>query len=178
MPLLPWVRAREPDNPCPKPTMTDSQSHATGDAATTEQIPTVRFELPDHVSITSDEFDGRDVRLTYDSNYGGSVTIEGTAEIDTGRYPGDWTHLVVEGRKIRQNGHVFSDEDDRHLGTVESVTVTVPHDIAVELVTDGMSYDVDRNDDGGVTVVQGWDRGVMNEQGFMEGTMSISLPHL
>lgn len=144
----------------------------------TSETPDVRFELPDHVSITSGEFDGARVSITYDSNYGSSVTIEDTAELDTGRYPSDWTHLVVDGRKVRQNGHVFSGEDDRHLGTVESVEVTVPHDVAVELVADSMDHDIDRNDEDGVTIIQGWDTGVMEEQGFLEGTMTVRLTHV
>lgn len=142
------------------------------------QIQRVRFELPDHVSIVSDEFDGEQISITYDSNYGGTVTVDGTAEIDEGRYPSDWAHLVVDGRKFRSNGHVFSAEDDRHLGTVESVTVTAPHDVAVELITEQMDCDIDRKDEDNVTIIQGWDKGVIDQEGFMAGTIEVHLEHL
>ncbi len=95
----------------------------------------------------------------------------------SGRYPSDPSHLVVEGRKVQANRHVFS-EQGRHLGTVESITVELDHPSAVELVTDSMDYDVDRNDDYGITIVQGWDSAVIEEQGFIDGTMSVRLEHV
>lgn len=143
----------------------------------TSETRDVRFELPGHVSATNDELDGADVSVTYDSNFGGTVTVDGTAEIDEGRWSGEWTTLNVDGRKVRSNGHVFS-ENDRHLGTVETVTVTLPHDVAVEVITDdfGSDYDVDPHDE--QTVIQAWDKGVMEQEGFVAGTTSITLKHV
>ena len=136
----------------------------------------VRFDLPDHVSPVDETFAGHRVAVTYDSNFGGTVTAEGEATLDEGRYPSDWTTLVVDGRKVRSNGHVFSAESDRHLGTVESITAEAPHDEAVDLVASGMDHDVDRGED--ETIVQGWDKGVMEQEGFMAGTMSVRLTHV
>lgn len=143
----------------------------------TSENKDVRFELPRYVKNTSDELDGAEVSVTYDSNFGGAVTVDGTAGIDEGRWAGEWTTLNVDGRKVRSNGHVFS-KNDRHLGTVESITVTLPHDVAVDLVTDdfGSDYDVDRHDE--QTVIQAWDKGVIEQEGFMAGTTSITLKHV
>ena len=136
----------------------------------------VKFSVPDWVSITEDAFDGAEVEVTYDSNFGGDVTLEGTAEIDPGRWPSDWTHLVVDGRKIRSNGHVFSVKSDRHLGTVEDFEAVIDHDEAVDLVADSSDHDVDVGSD--ETIIQGWDHGVIEERGWMEGTFSVRLKHV
>jgi len=135
----------------------------------------VRFKLPDYVKITDESFDGAKVTVEYDSNYNGrgdTVTVSGTAELSEGRHARQWTTLVVEGRYIRSNGHVFN-SDDRHLGTVESVTATVDKDKAVELVTADVDYDIDTGED--EIIVQTWDKCVIEEQGFIAGTDEIRM---
>ena len=133
----------------------------------------VRFELPDYVNAVSEEFDAQRVEITYDSNFGGSVTVDGTAELDEGRYSQEWTTLNVAGRKIRSNGHVFSEADDRHLGKVESITATIDKETAIEIVTEHVDHDIDCGED--EIIVQTWDKGVMEEQGFMAGTDEIRM---
>lgn len=136
----------------------------------------VRFDVPEWVSPTTDEFDGVHVEVTYDSNFGGDVTVDGHAEIDDGLFRSDPSHLVVDGRHVRANRHVFN-ADGTHLGKVESIVVSgVDHDDAIDLVTDHSNYDVDRHDD--QTVVQMWDDGVIQERGFMAGTASVTLSHV
>ena len=135
----------------------------------------VRFKLPDYVSITDEAFDGAKVTVEYDSNYNGrgeTVTVSGRADLSEGRHAREWTTLVVEGRHIRSNGHVFNN-DDRHLGTVESVTATVDKDKAVELVTAHVDYDIDAGKD--EIIVQTWDKCVIEEQGFIAGTDEIRM---
>lgn len=132
----------------------------------------VRFELPDYVSVISESFDGQHVEITYDSNFGGSVTVDGTAELEEGRWPSEWNTLNVGDRKVRSNGHVFN-SDDRHLGTVESVTATVDKDKAIELVTKHVDYDIDTGED--EIIVQTWDKSVIEEQGFIDGTDEIRM---
>ena len=134
----------------------------------------VRFKLPDYVNFVSEEFDGAEVELCYDSNYGGTVEVKAEAEVDEGDYLSDGTHLVVEGRKVRSNGHIFSEKDDRHVGTVESIAATLPKQAAIDLVTEHISHDID--DGGGdEIIVQTWDKSVIEEQGFMAGTDSICM---
>lgn len=135
----------------------------------------VRFEVPNYVKITGEAFDGAQVEVEYNSNFGGTVTVEGEAELDEGRYAQEWTTLNVDGRKIRSNGHVFSEDSDRHLGTVESVTAVLPRDTAVELVTENVDHDIDAGDER--TIIQTWDTGVMEQEGWMAGTDSITLEH-
>lgn len=136
----------------------------------------VRFELPDWVRPTESVFGGHPVKVEYNSNFGGTVTLEGIAEIRPGRWPSDWTHLVVDDRKIRSNGHVFSEKTDRHLGSVESVIAVAPYDDAVALVVDGSDHDVDRGPD--ETIIQGWDQGVIDTEGWEAGTFSVRLSHV
>ena len=135
----------------------------------------VRFELPDYVSPVDAAFDGADVTVEYDSNYndhGDTVTVSGVAELSEGRHAREWDTLDVDGRRVRSNGHVFNG-DGRHLGTVESVTVTVDAETAISLVTAHVDHDVDRGDD--EIIVQTWDTGVMNQEGFMAGTDEIRM---
>jgi len=108
----------------------------------------VRFELPDYKRATHDNMEGCEVTVEYDSSFGGTQTVEGTAELIR-----EWEHgrrrkyLVVDDRKI-QVGRVFSQADGRKLGSVESVTVTMDADTAVEWVAkDWNGHDVDANDD-------------------------------
>ena len=136
----------------------------------------VRFELPDYVKRTADAFDGCTVTVEYDSNFGGTQTVEGVAEIEEGRWPSDFDHLVVGGRKIRGNDHVFSAKDDRHLGTLESITVEIDEQTAIEMATQHVDHDIDRGED--VTIIQTWDKCAIEEQGFMAGTDEIRLQHV
>ena len=135
----------------------------------------VRFQVPDHVGVAHESFDGSEIVVEYDSNFGGSVTIQGTAQLDPGKGFGDSLTLNVDGRQIRSNGHVFSD-NGRHLGTVESIEAILRRDVAIELVTKHMRYDVDIGH--GETIVQAWDSGIIERDGFMEGTVSVSLNHV
>jgi len=135
----------------------------------------VRFELPDYVKITDEAFDGAEVAVEYDSNYnsrGETVEVSGVGELSEGRHAREWTTLVVEGRHIRSNGHIFNG-DGRHLGTVKSVTATVDEDVAVELVTEHVGHDVDCGDD--EIIVQTWDTGVIDQEGFVAGTDEIRM---
>jgi hypothetical protein len=135
----------------------------------------VRFKLPDYVSITREEFDGADVTVEYDSNFNGhneTVTVQGEATLDEGCHAREWTTLNIDGKEIRCNGHVFS-ASERHLGTVESVTVTVDKETAVDMVTEDVEADVD--DGGDEVIVQTWDNSVMDEQGFMAGTDEVRM---
>jgi len=108
----------------------------------------VTFELPEYKRATRDELNGCEVRVEYDSNFGGTQTVEGTAEkvreLESGRFR---TYLVVDDRKI-SGGRVFSAADGRELGTVEFVTVTMVADKAIEwVVKDWDGHDVDAHDD-------------------------------
>lgn len=136
----------------------------------------VKFSVPDWVSITNDVFDGAEVVVTYDSNFGGDVTLEGTAEIDGGRWPSDWTHLVVGERKIRSNGHVFGAESDRHVGKVTEATASMDRDDAIDIITKHTDHDIDAGPD--ATIIQGWDLGVIEQEGFMQGTFEVCLEHI
>lgn len=135
----------------------------------------VKFEVPDYVKITDEAFDGAEVEIEYDSNFGGTVTVEGEAELDEGRYAQEWTTLNVDGRKIRCNGHIFSAEDNRHLGTVESVTAVISRETAIDMVTENVDHDIDAGEDR--TIIQTWDKGVIDQEGWMAGTDSITLEH-
>ena len=135
----------------------------------------VRFELPDYVQAVDESFDGAEVSVEYDSNYNGrgeTVEVSGTAELSEGRHAREWDTLVVEGRHIRSNGHVFN-SDGRHLGRDATVTATVDEQTAIELVTESVDHDVDRGDD--EIIVQTWDTGVMEQEGFMAGTDEIRM---
>jgi len=138
--------------------------------------PQVRFQLPSYVKNTAAAFDGCTVTVEYDSNYGGTQTVEGVAEIQEGRWPSDFDHLVVDGRKVRSNGHVFSAEDDRHLGTVESITVEIDEQTAIDMATQSIEHDIDRGND--VTIIQTWDKSVMEQEGHIAGTGEIRLAHI
>ena len=117
----------------------------------------VTFELPDYKRETRDEMDGCEVRVEYDSSFGGTQTVEGTAEkvreLENGRFR---TYLNVGDRKI-SSGRVFSAADGRKIGTVESVTVTMEADKAIEWVAkDWNGHDVDTTPDRDEIYVQFW----------------------
>lgn len=135
----------------------------------------VRFELPDYVNAVDESFDGSEVTVEYDSNYNGrgeTVTVSGTAElVGVGDYYTN-TALVVDGRHVQSNGHVFN-SDGRRLGRVESVTVTVDEQTAIGLVTKHVNYDVDRGN--GEIIVQTWDASVIEQDGFMAGTDEVRM---
>ena len=136
----------------------------------------VRLELPDNVNLTDDRLDGAEVCVEYDSNYNGrgeTVTVEGTAEIiGRGDYFTD-VAMLVDGRRVGPNGHVFG-SDGRHIGKDATVTAILNRDDAIDMVTKDMSFDVD--DPGlGEIIVQAWDKSVIESQGFMAGTMSINM---
>lgn len=136
-------------------------------------VDTVKFQVPDHVSLTDDRLDGSEVRVEYRSNYtrGGPITVTGLSELSNRTMSGFDTELVVDGKRVGPNGHVFG-EDGRHIGTDATVHAVLPLTEAIELVTDGHSYDID--DAGGdEVIVQAWDKSVMESEGFMEGTMSV-----
>jgi len=136
----------------------------------------VRFELPENVNYTDDRLDSAKVVVEYDSKFNGrgeTVTVEDTAEIiGRGDYFTDIA-LLVDGRRVGPNGHVFG-SDGRHIGEDATVTATVERDDAIDMVTKGMSFDVD---DPGLdeVIVQAWDQSVIESQGFMAGTMSVSM---
>jgi len=135
----------------------------------------VRFELPNYVKITDEQFDGSAVTVEYDSNYNGhgkTVEVSDVAEISEARYAREWETLVVDGKHVRSNGHVFN-SDGRHLGTVESVTVTVDAEVAVDLVTQNVDHDIDCGDE--AIIIQTWDASVMEQDGFMAGTEEIRM---
>jgi len=113
----------------------------------------VTFELPEYKRCTSEEMDGCEVRVEYDSSYGGVQVVEGEAKIAR-----EWENgrrrrsLVVDDRKIASGGalsdRVFSAADGRKVGTVNSVTVTMEADTAIEWVADDWhGHDVDAGDD-------------------------------
>jgi hypothetical protein len=135
----------------------------------------VRFELPDYVKATDEAFDDAEVTVEYDSNYNGrgeTATVSGKAElVGVGDHFTD-TALVVGGRHIQSNGHVFNN-DGRHLGAVESVTATVNKEVAIELVTEHVDHDVDCGEE--EIIVQTWDTSVMEQEGFMAGTDEIRM---
>ena len=136
----------------------------------------VRFKLPNNVNLTDDRLDGAEVTVEYDSNFNGhgeTVTVQDTAEIiGRGDYFTDIA-MLVDGRRVGPNGHVFG-SDGRHIGTDATVTATLPRDDAIDMVTKDMEFDVD---DPGLdeVIVQAWDRSVIETQGFMAGTMSVCM---
>ena len=122
----------------------------------------VTFELPDYKRETRDEVDRCEVSVEYDSSFGGTQTVEGTAEkireLENGRFR---TYLKVDDRKI-SSGRVFSDTSGRKVGTVESVTVTMEAEKAIEWVAkDWNGHDVDAHDD--EIYVQFWS-GQLNDE--------------
>jgi hypothetical protein len=136
----------------------------------------VTFDLPSRVNLTDERLDGAKVTVEYDSKYnavGETVTVEDTAEIiGRGDYFTDIA-LLVDGRCVGPNGHVFG-SDGRHIGRDATVTATLNRDDAIDMVTEGMSFDVD---DPGLDeiIVQAWDNCVIEEQGFMAGTDEIRM---
>jgi len=139
----------------------------------TEQV---KVTLPDHVSPIDSRLDGAHLTIEYDSNYNGrgeTVTASGTAELVGVDDHFTDTRLVVDGRRVSPSGHVFG-SDGRHVGTDATLTVTVDRDDAIGMVTSGMSYDVD-DPGAGEIVVQAWDNSVIESQGFMAGTLSVSM---
>jgi len=115
--------------------------------AETQRKEMVTFDLPEYKSDTRDELDGCEIQVEYDSSFGGMQTVEGTAEkvreLENGRFR---TYLVVGDRKI-SSGRVYSVADGRKLGTVDSITVTMEADKAIEWVAkDWNGHDVDRHE--------------------------------
>lgn len=130
--------------------------------ATSNQNQGVTFELPDYKNETNDVVDGNHVRVEYDSSFGGTQTLEGECEIvrelESGRFR---RYLVVGDRKVSY-GRVFSTADGRKVGTVESITVTMDADTAIEWVAkEWNGHDVDTHDD--EIYVQFWS-GQLNDE--------------
>lgn len=130
----------------------------------------VTFDLPDYKNDTRDELDGCHVSVEYDSSFGGTQTVEGTAEktreLESGRFR---TYLTVGDRKI-SGGRVFSDSDGRKVGTVESMTVEMEAEKAIEWVAkDWNGHDVDAHD--GEIYVQFWS-GQLNDEMSQEEWMN------
>lgn len=122
----------------------------------------VTFDLPEYKSDTRDVLEGCNVRVEYDSSFGGTQTVEGEAEIvrelERGRFH---NYLVVGDRKISA-GRVFSAADGRRIGWVESITVEMRADEAIEWVAkDWSGHDVDAHDD--EIYVQFWS-GQLNDE--------------
>ena len=122
----------------------------------------VTFELPEYKRETRDEVGGCEVSVEYDSSFGGTQTVEGTAEkvreLENGRFR---TYLKVDDRKI-SSGRVFSATSGRKVGAVESITVTMEADKAIEWVAkDWNGHDVDAHD--GEIYVQFWSGGLNDE---------------
>jgi len=117
-------------------------------AQTQSQDQTVTFDLPEYKNETGGELDGCMVRVEYNSSFGGTQTVEGTAEKiqewDKGRRR---TYLKVGDRKI-SSGRVLSVVDGRKIGKVESITVTMQSENAIEWIAkDWNAHDVDTHDD-------------------------------
>jgi len=119
----------------------------------------VTFELPEYKRCTSEEMDGCEARVEYDSSYGGVQVVEGEAQIvrewENGRRR---RYLVVGDRKVASGGslssRVFS-SSGRKVGTVESITVAMDADIAIEwIASEWHGHDVDAGD--GEIYVQFW----------------------
>jgi len=124
----------------------------------------VRFELPDYKKDTREELDGCKVEVEYNSNFGGTQTVEGTAEqtqeLEGGRFR---TYLKVGDRKV-DSGRVFSTVDGRKIGTVESITVTMTADKAIDWVAkDWNGHDVDTTPERDEIYVQFWS-GQLNDE--------------
>jgi len=122
----------------------------------------VTFDLPEYKRETDEVLDGQNLVVEYDSNFGGTQTLEGEAELvrewENGRRV---RYMVVGNRKI-QNGHVYSGNDGRRLGTVNNVQATLPADVAIEWVAkEWNGHDVDRHDD--EIYVQFWSGGLNEE---------------
>jgi len=139
----------------------------------TEQV---KVELPTHVNLTDGRLDATKVSVEYDSNYNGrgeTVTVDGIAElVGKGDHFTD-TALVVDGKRVGSNGHVFG-SDGRHIGTDATVTATLKRDDAIDMITAGHSYDIDDPGTGEI-IVQAWDNSVIESQGFVAGTMSVCM---
>jgi len=108
----------------------------------------VTFDLPEYKRETHENMDGCTVTVKYDSSFGGTQTVEGTAEIvrewENGRRR---RYIVVGDRKI-SSGYVFSAADGRQVGRVNSITVTMEAETAIEWVAkEWTGHDVDRHDD-------------------------------
>jgi hypothetical protein len=124
----------------------------------------VTFELPEYKRETRDEVDGCEVSVEYDSSFGGTQTVEGTAEkvreLENGRFR---TYLKISDRKI-SSGRVFSATSGRKVGAVESVTVTMESDKAIEWVAkDWNGHDVDTTPERDEIYVQFWS-GQLNDE--------------
>ena len=139
----------------------------------------VRLKLPNYVNLTDDRLDGAEVTVEYDSKFNGhgeTVTVKDTAKI-VGR--GDYftdIAMLVDGRSVGPNGHVFG-SDGRHIGTDATVTATLNRDDAMDMATKNMEFDVD---DCGLDeiIIQLWDQSVIESQGFMAGTDEICIQRM
>jgi hypothetical protein len=135
----------------------------------------VTFDLPDYKRATHDNMNGCTVAVEYDSSFGGSQTVEGEGglirELERGRF---YNYLVVGDRKI-SSGRVWSAESGRKVGTVESISVTMEADKAIEWVAkDWNGHDVDTHDD--EIYVQFWSGQLhdeMSQEEFMNHTDAI-----
>lgn len=135
----------------------------------------VTFELPDYKRDTEEELDGCEVSVEYDSSFGGTQTVEGGAEIVKELEGGKFRrYLVVGGRKVA-SGRVFSTADGRKVGTVESITVEMNADDAIEWVAkEWNGHDVDAHDD--EIYVQFWSGSLndeMSQEEWMKHTGAI-----
>ena len=134
----------------------------------------VKVTLPDSAQFVDERLDGCEVSVEYDSNYSdGTVLVEETAEYDKADAWGDGhTSLNVGDRQIT-NRHVFN-MDGRHIGTDPVVTVVMDRDDAIDIITADLQYEVD--DAGGDEIyVQAWDGCVIEEQGFIAGTLDVTM---
>ena len=134
----------------------------------------VKVTLPESAAIVDKRLDGANVSVEYDSNYSdGTVTVEGAAEYFVpGMWDDGYSSLRVGNRQIT-NGDVFN-EDGRHIGTNPVVTAVMDRDAAIELITEDLSFEVDDPGDGEI-YVQAWDGCVIKEQGFMAGTLDVTM---
>ena len=134
----------------------------------------VKVTLPNSARFVDKRLDSCEVSVEYDSNYSdGMVTVEGIAEYEKSDVWGDrHTSLNVGNRQIT-NGHVFNN-DGRHIGTAPVVTVVMDRKDAIDIITADMQYEVDDTGESEI-YVQAWDGCVIEEQGFMDGTLDVTM---
>jgi len=144
------------------------------------QEPThVRFEIPEYKRVTHENVDGCNVTVQYDSSFGGTQTVEGeaemTRELENGRFR---RYMVVGDRKVGSH-RVYSTKDGRMLGKIESVTVTMDTETAIEWVAkDWNGHDVDTHDN--EVYVQFWSGELddeMSQEEWMNHTDGIRFKH-
>lgn len=127
----------------------------------------VRFELPSYKSDTRGILDGKHLTVKYKSSYGGIQTIEGEAEVVRELEGGRFRNYTVVGDRKIANGRVFSAGDGREVGSVESITVSMDSEQAIEWVAkDWSGHDVDTHDD--EICVQFWSGQLNSEMGQEE----------